>query len=133
VKRLNNSDNNKNFTGLKCWKESRQLRNSIRNLVNTFPQNEKYRLSDQIIRSSRSITANIAEGYGRYHYLENVKFCSYSRGSLDETKDHLTVALDEEYISRKQFEQYEQKIKEIKQLINGYIRFLKRMKQEEKP
>lgn len=121
-------NDNKDFMGLKCWKVSRELRKSIRNLTKTFPKEETYRLTDQIIRSSRSITANIAEGYGRYHYLENIKFCTYSRGSLDETKDHLTVALDEEFITEKQFEVYENKITEIKQLINGYIRFLRTQK-----
>ncbi len=123
------NDDNKDFMGLKCWKVSRELRKSIRNLTKTFPKDEMYRLTDQIIRSSRSITANIAEGYGRYHYLENIKFCTYSRGSLDETKDHLTVALDENFITEAQFELYENKITEIKQLINGYIRFLRTQKQ----
>jgi len=121
-------DESNDFMGLKCWQVSRELRKSIRNLTKTFPKDEMYRLTDQIIRSSRSITANIAEGYGRYHYLENIKFCTYSRGSLDETKDHLTVALDENFITEKQFELYENKITEIKQLINGYIRFLRTQK-----
>lgn len=121
-------DESKDFMGLKCWQVNRELRKSIRNLTKTFPKDEMYRLTDQIIRSSRSITANIAEGYGRYHYLENIKFCTYSRGSLDETKDHLTVALDENFITETQFELYENKITEIKQLINGYIRFLRTQK-----
>lgn len=124
-------DENKDFMGLKCWQVSRELRKSISNLTKTFPKDEMYRLTDQIIRSSRSITANIAEGYGRYHYLENIKFCTYSRGSLDETKDHLTVALDENFITEAQFVLYENKITEIKQLINGYIRFLRTQKQAE--
>ena len=121
----------KDFTGLNCWIEARVLRQSIRRLSKTFPKDELYRLTDQIIRSSRSVTANIAEGYGRYHYLENVKFCTYSRGSLDETKDHLTVALDEAFITEDQFIKYEEKITEVKQLINGYIRFLRKKKQGE--
>jgi four helix bundle protein len=125
------SDKNKDFTGLNCWIEARVLRQSVRKLSDTFPKEELYRLTDQIIRSSRSVTANLAEGYGRYHYLENIKFCTYSRGSLDETKDHLTVALDEEYMTLEQFEKYEAKITEVKQLINGYIRFLRNKKQGE--
>ena len=57
------------FTDLEVWKKSRLLRNVITDLVKTFPAEEKYRLTDQIIRSSRSIGNNIAEGHGRFHYL----------------------------------------------------------------
>jgi four helix bundle protein len=67
-------------------------------LVKTFPEYEKYKLTDQLIRSSRSITANIAEGHGRFHYSDNSKFCRNARGSLLETKDHLITAFDEGYI-----------------------------------
>lgn len=60
------------FEDLDVWKLSRILRNQIFTLSKEFPDNEKYKLTDQIIRSSRSITANIAEGHGRFHYQENM-------------------------------------------------------------
>ncbi len=60
---------------LESWKSARQLRIAISDLVKSFPADEKFRLKDQIIRSSRSIPANIAEGYGRFHYQENIQFC----------------------------------------------------------
>ena len=50
---------------------------------------------DQLIRATRSITANIAEGHGRYHFQENIQFCRQARGSLTETLDHLICAQDE--------------------------------------
>jgi len=68
----------KNFEDLEIWKQSRVLRNEIAVLVKTFPAEEKYRLADQLIRASRSVTANIAEGYGRFHYQENIQFCRHS-------------------------------------------------------
>lgn len=65
--------NHLNFTDLEVYKECRQLRISISNLIKTnFPLEEKYKLSDQIIRSSRSVTACIVEGFGRFYYKENI-------------------------------------------------------------
>jgi len=61
------------FTDLEVWKKSRLLRNSITELVKSFPVEEKYRLTDQIIRSSDSIGNNIAEGHGRFHYIDASK------------------------------------------------------------
>jgi four helix bundle protein len=73
----------KSFEELECWKKSAFLRKEIGVLVKTFPKEEKFRLIDQMIRCSRSVTANIAEGYGRFHYQEFVQFCRQSRGSLN--------------------------------------------------
>lgn len=87
------------FEDLDVWKLARGFRNEISMLIKKFPDDEKYKLTDQIIRSSRSITANIAEGYGRFHYQENIQFCRVARGSLTETKDHLICAFDCQYIS----------------------------------
>jgi four helix bundle protein len=53
---------------LEAWKHTREFRKKISILVKSFPMDEKFRLSDQLIRASRSFTANIAEGYGRFHY-----------------------------------------------------------------
>jgi four helix bundle protein len=69
-------------------------------LAKRLPKEEKYRLSDQIIRASRSVTANIAEGFGRFHHQENIQFCRQARGSLMELIDHLSVTLDENYITK---------------------------------
>jgi len=85
----------KGFTELDAWKKSRILRNEIFELVKSFPNEEKYRLADQVISSSRSIGNNIAEGHGRYHYADSSKFLINARGSAAETIDHLIIALDE--------------------------------------
>jgi len=81
------------FQDLKCWKEAVKLRIMLRTVLQLLPSDEKYRLKDQIVRASRSVTNNIAEGFGRYHYLENVQFCRQSRGSLSELEDHLLIAV----------------------------------------
>lgn len=116
--------NFKTFEELEAWKLARQLKNDIRELTNSFPSDEKFRLTDQIIRSSRSVSANISEGFGRFHYKENVKFCRTSRGSLMETLNHLIDACDEGYITQDCLSKYKEKILHLNKVLNGYIAYL---------
>jgi four helix bundle protein len=104
------------------------LRNEISNLVKKFPKEEKYRLVDQMLRASRSVTNNIAEGYGRFYYQENIQFCRQSRGSLYELMDHIIIALDEEIINRDTFKSTYDLIEKCIALLNGYINFLIKQK-----
>ena len=116
-----------NFTNLEVYKECRQLRIGISSTVKShFPIEEKYKLSNQILRCSRSITANIAEGHGRYYFKENIQFCRISRGSLSETLEHLITSFDEKYISEEVLVEYKTKIDKCGRLLNGYINFLKK-------
>lgn len=117
---------NRDLETLSAWSKARELRVQISRLSRTLPIEEKFRLSDQMIRASRSVSANIAEGYGRFHFLETVKFCSNARGSLVELLDHLYVCLDEEYIPSEQFEEHKNQIEDCKKTINGYIAYLRR-------
>ena len=119
----------RSFTDLDSYKECRLLRKNIAQLVKEFfPSEEKYRLSDQIIRSSRSTTACIAEGYGRFHYQENVQYCRMSRGSLQETLEHLITAYDENYISTETLKLFKTHIDTCVKLLNGYIAYLSKSK-----
>ena len=113
------------FIDLDARKKSRQLRNDISLLTKSSPQSEMYRLADQVIRSSRSIGNNIAEGHGRYHYADSKKFFINARGSAAETIDHLIVALDEGYIGNELFERLKTDCEDCMKLINGYINYLK--------
>ncbi|MGX7686640.1 four helix bundle protein [Flectobacillus sp. BAB-3569] len=118
------------FQDLKCWKEAVKLRIMLRTVLQLLPSDEKYRLKDQIVRASRSVTNNIAEGFGRYHYLENVQFCRQSRGSLSELEDHLLIAVEEDFISKENFIQLQVQINTCTALLNGYINYLNRAKVE---
>jgi len=118
------------FETLEVWKKSRALRIKISKLVKRFPTEEKYRLQDQMIRASRSITANIAEGYGRFHFQENIQYKRQARGSLYELIDHLCVAADENYIDDETYMNEKSDIFDIIKLINGYIKYLKERKEE---
>jgi four helix bundle protein len=120
----------KSFKDLDVWKKCRQLRLETWTLVKTFPSEEKYRLTDQMIRCTRSTTTQIAEGYGRFHYQENVQFCRISRGSLFEFLDHLTVALESEYISAERHNDLENLTTDCIRLLNGYINYLLKAKEE---
>lgn len=117
------------FEELEAWKLSRQLKNEIRILLKDFPSEEKYRLVDQTIRSSRSVGTNIAEGFGRFHYKENSKFCRTGRGSLMETLNHLIDAFDEGYIDQKCLDSYREKILHCNKVLNGYIAYLNKQSQ----
>lgn len=118
------------FEDLEVWKQCRDFRIGISTMVKSFPGEEKYRLTDQIIRSSRSVTANIAEGHGKFHYLDNIKYCRNSRGSLNETLDHLICANDENLISDETLNLMREKYQTCFRLLNGYIAFLKKKKTE---
>jgi four helix bundle protein len=116
------------FEELEAWKECRKLRQMIAILVKSFPEYEKFILTDQILRSSKSGCANISEGHGRYHYQENIQFCRIARGSLSETHNHLTDALDEKYITNEEFEIHVNQLKLCTRLLNGYINYLEKQK-----
>ena len=113
---------------LEVWKKGRELRKEISNLTKGLPKEEKYKLTDQMLRASRSVTANVAEGYGRFHYQENIQFCRQARGSLFELLDHLSVAHDENYINDDKYNDYRSRTSEVIKILNGYINYLKRQK-----
>jgi four helix bundle protein len=117
------------FEELEVWKCARVFRNTIHQLTSNFPKEERYNLTDQVLRSSRSVTANIAEGFGRFHHQENIQFCRTARGSLTETLDHLICANDRGYITGEQLQEYRNPYEHCLKLLNGYIAYLKKAKQ----
>jgi len=119
------------FRDLDVWKKCRDIRIMIWKLCKRFPAEEKFRLADQMIRASRSSTANIAEGYGRFHFQENIQFCRQSRGSLFELIDHVLVAEECEYIDSEEKEELIEHIISAIRLLNGYIKYLKTRKDKE--
>lgn len=122
------------FEDLECWKACRELRIFVaKSLCKALPKEERYRLGDQILRSARSTTANIAEGYGRFHYLDNAKFCSNARGSCWETIDHMITANDEELISDDLLDQGRDLASKAVALLNGYISYLRKAASTKSP
>src|SRR5687768_16564546 len=109
---------------LECYKQARLLRVYVSGLAKKFPAHERFLLTAQIIDSSRSVTRNIAEGYGRYTYSDTRNFFIIARGSVTETMEHFQTALDEKYITEKELEAGEEKCELVFKLINGYIGYL---------
>ena len=123
-----NQDVVRTFEDLDAWKVCRNLRLKLATLSRAFPKEERYRLSDQLIRAARSVTANLAEGYGRFHYAENIQFARQARGSLYEILDHLTVARDEGHVTEETFKSVREDVLRAVRLVIGFIRYLSKAK-----
>jgi four helix bundle protein len=115
---------------LEVWNRAKDFAVIVyQNVLPLLPSEEKWNLNSQIMRSSLSISANMAEGYGRYYYQENVHFCYIARGSLEETLSHLVFSYEAKYIPEALFKELATEGDEIERMLNGYISYLKRSKQ----
>jgi four helix bundle protein len=115
----------KDFTTLNAWIRCREVKLYFyKKILVCLPESEKFNLNIQIRKASISITANIAEGYGRYHYGEGIQFYRISRGSLYELKDHLISCLDFGFISEEIKIECEKLIEDAKITLNGFINFV---------
>lgn len=121
----------KAFEDLECWKAARELRIFVsQNILSKFASEEKCALTSQLKRSSRSVSDNIAEGFGRYHYQENIQFCRIARGSLTESLNQVITALDENYIEEDLLQKFRERFERTKAILNGYINYLAKTKME---
>jgi four helix bundle protein len=120
------------FEHLEVWQKARQFKKEICAEARLLPTKEKFRLIDQIIRSSRSINALLSEGHGRFTYADQLHYCVQSRGSLSETINHLIDAHDDQYITSERLNYFKIKGKELEKLINGYIAYLRRQRDTNK-
>jgi four helix bundle protein len=120
----------KDFKDLEVWKAARDLRHEMYKLAKSLPDIEKFGLAAQIRRVAVSVTANIAEGFGRFGYQENAQLCRQARGSLYELRDHLTTCQDEGYAKAEEIARLEQLAHSLGRLLNGYLRSTLAMKRE---
>ena len=117
---------------LQVWVRAKDFAVKIyKQVLPLLPQEEKWGLTQQIRRSSTSVSANIAEGHGRFYYQDNVRFCYNARGSLEETLSHLIVCFEAGLIAETVYKELESEGEEIEKMLNGYIAFLKKSKQGE--
>ncbi len=120
-----NKSNAKSYTDLEVWKKMRVLKIKVEKLAKTFPPEEKFRLTDQVTRSARSVNSTIAEGHGRYTFPDRIHFCVIARGSLSETYNHLIDAYDCAYITLEILTEFKNEISEVEKILNGYINWLR--------
>jgi four helix bundle protein len=118
----------RSFEDLEVYKLAREFSRKVGKLIQKLPPVEDYNLKGQMRRAKLSVTNNIAEGYGRYHYQENIQFCRQSRGSICELIDDFNECFDNGYID----EGYRDELKgdgyHLIKVLNGYIASLKRLK-----
>ncbi|OFX21229.1 MAG: hypothetical protein A2041_06825 [Bacteroidetes bacterium GWA2_31_9b] len=123
-------DANRDFTTLEAWKKARLVKLFFYNeVIPKLPSDKKFNLNIQIRKASISGTANISEGYGRYHYQEGIQFYRISRGSIYELKDHLISCYDFNFINKDIFEKGIALIEEAKITLNGYIKYVNSQKE----
>jgi four helix bundle protein len=116
------------FEDLKVYQVAREFRKAMYRIAKRLPDLEKFGLASQIRRAAVSLTNNIAEGHGRYHYLDQIKFTLQARGSLEELIDDLNVCVDEEYAAFDEIGSLKEQGWRLRQLVDGYIRYLREQK-----
>jgi len=116
------------FEDLEVYKAAREYRKRIYQLARRMPEEEKYGLQAQMRRAALSLTNNIAEGHGRFHYQENIQFLRQSRGSLEELMDDLNACLDEQYAPKEELEVLKDDAYRLLKRINGYAAYLRKRK-----
>ncbi len=120
------------FEDLEVYKAARALRRRVYKLVKLLPLEEKYDLAPQMRRAAVSLTNNIAEGHGRYHWQDNTRFCRLSRGSLCEIADDINVCEDEQYAAPDHLQSLREDAADVLRLLNGYIAYLQRQRKAER-
>lgn len=118
----------RNFKDLQVWQVARELRTELYRLASSLPGFEKFGLASQIRRAASSVTAKIAEGFGRFGYQENAQMCRQARGSLYELRDDPTTCVDPGYISAVEGEKLDALAARVGQILNGYLRSTLNMK-----
>ena len=113
------------FEDLEVYQVAREFRKAMYRVAKDLPEIEKFGLASQIRRAAVSLTNNIAEGHDRYHYLDQIKFTLQSRGSLEELVDDLNICEDQQYLVGKQIIALKEQGWRVRQLIDGYIRYLR--------
>jgi len=112
----------KDFTDLDVWRVARKMGREIYRLASSLPDFEKFGPASQLCWATTSVTANLAEGYGRYGYQENVHFCRQARGAIYELRDHLTACLDAQYLNGEEARRLDALAQRVAQILNGDLR-----------
>jgi four helix bundle protein len=118
------------FEDLEVYQLAREFRKAMYALSHRLPEFEKFCLVSQIRRAAVSLTNNIAEGHGRYHYPDQLRFLLQARGSLEELIDDLNICLDQSYIHEAEVSQHKEHGWRVHRVLNGYGRYLRSRKDQ---
>jgi four helix bundle protein len=119
---------NSTFEDPQVYQVAREFRKAMYQVAKRLPEEEKFGLANQIRRAAVSLTNNIAEGHVRYHFLDQIRFTLQARGSLEELLDDPNVCTDEQYLPPEEIDSLKQQGWRVRQLIDGYVRYLRRQK-----
>jgi four helix bundle protein len=114
------------FEDLDAYRIAREFRKAMYSVARKLPDSEKFGLASQVRRAAVSLTNNIAEGHGRFHYLDQIKFMLQARGSLEELLDDLNVCQDEDYLPPNDVSVLKEQGWCAHKVLNGYVRFLRK-------
>jgi four helix bundle protein len=106
---------------LEIYREAMEVGEEIWSMVTNWDFFAKDTVGKQIVRAADSVAANLSEGYGRFHFKENQKFCYYSRGSAEETQTWLEKAARRNLVERESARALYDRIETLKKRINAYI------------
>jgi four helix bundle protein len=115
------------FEDLECWKEARTLNKMVYELIQNGTFRKDFRLRDQITGAAISVMNNIAEGFDSQLNSEFKRFLLYARRSVSEIQNCLYVALDQDYINHNEFETGYQQAQKTRQIIDGLLRYLRKL------
>ena len=114
----------KNFFELEVWKLGHRFVLEIYELTKKFPKEEQFGITSQIRRAASSITANIAEGYGRHFFRDKINFYYISRASCAEACNFLFISRDLNLLNEKKFKDLDSLVNDINKMINAMIKYL---------
>jgi len=116
------------FEKLWVWQKAHKLMQEIHRFCKTLPREERFRLRDQIERSSSSICDNIAEGYTTYYYNDKIKGFNIARKEAGETQNHIRKLSGKNYLDSEQSQRWVEEYEEVIRGINGYTRYIREKK-----
>jgi len=116
------------FRDLLVWKKGMELVTTVYSLTSKFPKEELYALTSQIRRCSISIPSNIAEGYGRRHKQDYVRFLEIARSSLYELQTQLEISKNINYIDEHELNVILEQCKELEKMLNSFIKTIAQSK-----
>ncbi|MEO8440505.1 MAG: four helix bundle protein [Spartobacteria bacterium] len=120
-----NRESGSTFEDIEVYQVAREFRKAMYGVDRQRPEIEKFGLASQMRRAAVSLTNNIAEGHGRFYFPDRIKFTLQARGSLEELVDDVNVCAEEKYLPVDEVGSLKQQGWRVRQLIDGYIRYLR--------
>ena len=115
----------KSFKDMPIWEEAMSVAEIIFKLTENLPKKEDYGFTSQIRKASLSISANIAEAFGRNHTFDKINFYLFARGSITETQSHLEYGKRVKYLSESSVKELDDKLSQLYSDINKIIKSMK--------